>query len=233
MAMVWLAVLGLSPTEMLYFRLGVPIGSKRMQRLQSTIEKSWMDTAIFEDPALLDRRVAVLESEVGAHAARLMLLRSPLLLTSNVETTASKRIAILNRLLPKSNVPGVLARAPALLLLSEETLKARVEALEALLPKGTLATAVVGRAPTLLQLVSLEERLKSLDTLLPGLDRRKLLTRAPSLLAYDPTALSEKVALLSALFGPKLDVAAIIKREPRLLTLHISTIALGTSRGSN
>jgi hypothetical protein len=222
---LWLAAIGLSPTETLYFRLGVPMGSRRMQRLQKTVETSWKDTAVFEEPALLDRRVAVLEAEVGAHAARLMLLRSPLLLTSDLETTVPERIAILSRLLPKTNVPGVLARAPALLLLSEQTLKARVEALEALLPKGTLATAVVSRAPTLLQLVSLEERLASLDALIPGLDRRKLLTRAPSLLAYAPAALGKKVEQLSALFGPKLDVATIVRREPRMMTLHISTIA--------
>ena len=90
---LWLAAIGLSPTETLYFRLGVPMGSRRMQRLQKTVETSWKDTAVFEEPALLDRRVAVLEAEVGAHAARLMLLRSPLLLTSDLETTVPERIA--------------------------------------------------------------------------------------------------------------------------------------------
>ena len=226
LAIILAVGLALSPTEQLYFRLGVPISSIRMQRIQSTIASSRkISASVFTDPALLDRRVAVLETEVGPNAARLMLLRSPLLLATELESTLPARMAMLRRLLPKTDAPGVLVRAPALLMLTEETLEARVAALEALLPKGTMSSTVVGRAPTLLQLASLDARLEALDALVPGLDRRKLVARAPSLLAYDPKALSAKLDQLSALFGPKLDAAAIVKREPRLLTLHIDSIA--------
>lgn len=222
LASLWLA---LSPTETLYFRLGVPIGSKRMQRLQRVIDTSWKDTSIFEDTPLLDRRVAALEREVGPNAARLMIMRSPLLLTSDLEHRIPERMAMLKQLLPGASSRALLVRAPALLLLTEATLKARVEALEAALPKGTIASSVVRRAPTLLQLASLEERLAALDALVPGLDRRKLMMRAPSLLAYQPNALSAKLEQLAELFGPKCDAAVIIKREPRLLTLHVDSIA--------
>ena len=221
LASLWLA---LSPTETLYFRLGVPIGSKRMQRLQRVIDTSWKDTSIFEDTPLLDRRVAALEREVGPNAARLMIMRS-LLLTSDLEHRIPERMAMLKQLLPGASSRALLVRAPALLLLTEATLKARVEALEAALPKGTIASSVVRRAPTLLQLASLEERLAALDALVPGLDRRKLMMRAPSLLAYQPNALSAKLEQLAELFGPKCDAAVIIKREPRLLTLHVDSIA--------
>ena len=53
-------VLALSPAEVLFYRLGVPVGSQRMQRLLRS-RNMWKDTAVFDDLPLLDLRVAALE----------------------------------------------------------------------------------------------------------------------------------------------------------------------------
>ena len=105
----------LSPVEVLFFRLGVPVGSSRMQRLRRTVDNTWKDSSVFEDVALLDRRVAILESSLGPEAARVVVLRAPLVLTSDLETTLPPRISALLDLLPGADLPSLAARAPALL----------------------------------------------------------------------------------------------------------------------
>ena len=47
-----------------------------------------------------------------------------------------------------------------------------------------------------------------------------MVARAPSLLAYTPDALARKLDELGALF-PRADVAAMVRREPALLTYNV------------
>ena len=57
------------------------------------------DRAVFEDEELLSARMAALAGAVGADAARAMALRSPLLMTSDLERRLPERIAALRLLL--------------------------------------------------------------------------------------------------------------------------------------
>ena len=85
----------LSPAEVLFYRLGVPVGSQRMQRLLRS-RNMWKDTAVFDDLPLLDLRVAALERELGAEAARVIILRAPLVLASDLENTLVGRLNALS-----------------------------------------------------------------------------------------------------------------------------------------
>lgn len=223
------AVIALSPTEVLFFRLGVPIGSVRMQRLQRTIGRmTWKDTSVFDDTALLDRRVAALESALGPEAARVIVLRAPLLLASNVETTVTTRLAALEELLPGIDAPVLVMRAPALLELDfAQTIEPRVRLLEQMLPNASAVARTVRRAPTLLQLADLEDRLTTITSLVPGIDPKQLVSRAPSLLAYTPDALRRKLDDLRVLFGPEADLNAMLKREPAILTYNVRATLAG------
>ena len=88
----------LSPGEILYYRLGVPVGSPRMERLKRTLVRSWKDTSVFEDMPLLDRRVAALENAFGPEATRIIVLRAPLTLVSDLDITLAPRIDALTAL---------------------------------------------------------------------------------------------------------------------------------------
>lgn len=185
-------VAGLSPVEVLWFRLGVPVGSKRMKLLQRRVERSWKDQAVFEDQTLLDRRAAALEVALGPEAARLVMLRSPLVLASDLELTLTQRLDALHELLPDINLSHLLVRAPALLELDlHQTIEPRVRQLEAMVPSSVGVERIVRRSPTLLQLSDLAQRLETIATLLPGVD----MSRAPLALvqthtnrAHDPPA---------------------------------------------
>ena len=220
-------VAALSPAEVLFFRLGVPVGSNRMLRLQRTIDRTWKDTEAFEDGALLDRRIAVLESTLGADAARLIVLRQPLVLGSDLERTLAERVEKLGALLPGADVTKIIVRAPALLELDmAQTIEPRVRKLEAMLPDPSVVGRTVRRIPTLLQLADLDERLDALAELLPGIDLKQVVARAPSLLAYTPDALRRKLEELSLLFAG-VDVRAMVKREPALLTYNVNATLAG------
>ena len=229
------AVLALSPAEVLFYRLGVPVGSQRMQRLLRS-RNMWKDTAVFDDLPLLDLRVAALERELGAEAARVIILRAPLVLASDLENTLVGRLNALSELLPGLDaglLPGLIARAPALLELDlAQSIEPRIRAIEAILPNdGQKISTVVKRAPTLLQLTDLEARITSITECLPGVDMSLLVSRAPSLLAYQPMALQRKLYELDQLFNgdletdgtPKkaINVLAMVKREPALLTYNV------------
>ena len=226
-------VLALSPAEVLFYRLGVPVGSQRMQRLLRS-RNMWKDTAVFDDLPLLDLRVAALERELGAEAARVIILRAPLVLASDLENTLVGRLNALSELLPGLDaglLPGLIARAPALLELDlAQSIEPRIRAIEAILPNdGQKISTVVKRAPTLLQLTDLEARITSITECLPGVDMSLLVSRAPSLLAYQPMALQRKLYELDQLFNgdleegakPKINVLAMVKREPALLTYNV------------
>ena len=223
------AIVALSPSQVLFFRLGVPVGSVRMQRLQRTIENmDWKDISVFEDTALLDRRVATLESALGPEPTRIVVLRAPLLLASDLENSLVPRIAALKELLPGIDVPTLVTRAPALLSLDlAQTIEPRVRLLEKMLPSNSTVARTVRRAPTLLQLADLEDRLAEISRLLPGVDTRQLVSRAPSLLAYTPDALRRKLDELAELFGPKANIVAMVKREPAVLTYNVPLTIAG------
>lgn len=213
----------LSPAEVLWYRLGVPVGSVRMQRLQRTVSQTWRDRAVFVDAALLDRRVAALESALGPSVARLVVLRAPLVLTSPLEDSLHDRIRTLASLLPGIDVVGLVARAPALLELDFETaIEPRVRKLEAMLPKEASVVRTVRRMPSLLHLADLDQRLDAVATLLPGVKMEQLVSRAPSLLAYTPEALERKLGELGELFEGA-DALAMVRREPALLTYNVRT----------
>jgi len=48
-----------------------------------------------------------------------------------------------------------------------------------------------------------------------------VVSRAPSLLAYDPDALRRKLSELALLFGSEANVLTMIRREPALLTYNV------------
>ena len=212
-----------TPTEVLFFRLGVPFGSRRMERLQRTVQNTWRNQAVFSDSGLLDRRVALLEDTLGADVARLVILRSPTTLTVELEQDLAGRVDALRKLLPSVDVPSLLARSPALLQLDfEQTIEPRVRELEAMLPQGVGVERVVRRAPTLLQLTDLAQRRNDLAAMLPGIDVRQVLLRAPSLLGYSAEALARKLDDLLTLFEGA-NAIAMVKREPALLTYNVNS----------
>ena len=216
------ALSALSPAEVLFYRLGVPVGSRQMVRLQRNIDNMWKDSAVFEDAALLDRRVATLENTLGANAARVVVLRSPRVLALDLDASLSPRIGELQALLPGIDVPRLLARAPALLEIDfASRIEPRVRQIEAMLPAGGEGVVrTVRRMPSLLHLSDLDERLDAIAALLPGVDMRQVVSRAPSVLAYTPEALSRKLADIAELFDTT-DALAMVKREPALLTYNV------------
>ena len=69
--------------------------------------------AVFDDDEVLCARLAALRKAVGPDAARLMVLRSPLIMTSDIERSAPERISALRAMLPDDvDLAGVLVRAP-------------------------------------------------------------------------------------------------------------------------
>jgi hypothetical protein len=224
----------------LWSSLGVAPGSARMRRLATLTA----NRAVFANRALLEERRQVLANAVGADAARLILLRSPLIITSDLERRLPERIVALHTMLPGiGSLDGLLVRAPALLVLTEPTLVERLMALDALLSPASgrasrkskrpakaafvasEATArVVRRSPTLIQLPDLAARVLALEELLElgSAGTRRLVQRAPSLLAYDPRVLRRKLSELRELF-PHVDAGALVRREPQLLTYDVTS----------
>ena len=216
------ATAAVSPLEALYVRLGVPLGSNRMELVQRRVAQTWKDQSVFADAPALDRRAALLEAALGSDAARILMLRAPLVLASDLEWALEPRLAALRELLPGVDISTLVVRAPAVLELDLQTmLEPRVRQLEAMLPNGVDVARTVRRAPTLLHLPDLEQRLAALGALLPGVSSSQLVSRAPSLLAYAPEAVVRKLDELAELFGSAANAAAMVKREPALLTYDV------------
>jgi hypothetical protein len=193
-----------------------------MELVQRRVAQTWKDQSVFADAPALDRRAAILEAALGSDAARILMLRAPLVLASDLEWTLEPRLAALRELLPGVDIPTLVVRAPAVLELDLQTmLEPRVRQLEAMLPKGVDVARTVRRAPTLLHLPDLEQRLAALGALLPGVSSSQLVSRAPSLLAYAPEAVVRKLDELAELFGSAANAAAMVKREPALLTYDV------------
>ena len=217
-----LTTAAVSPLEARYVRLGVPLGSNRMELVQRRVAQTWKDQSVFADAPALDRRAALLEAALGSDAARILMLRAPLVLASDLEWALEPRLAALRELLPGVDISTLVVRAPAVLELDLQTmLEPRVRQLEAMLPNGVDVARTVRRAPTLLHLPDLEQRLAALGALLPGVSSSQLVSRAPSLLAYAPEAVVRKLDELAELFGSAANAAAMVKREPALLTYDV------------
>jgi len=135
--------------------LGVEPGSAQMARL----ERITAGRNVFDDDALLLRRHAALKDTLGEVAARLILLRHPLLLTHDLEETIRPKLRTLHELLPGINISRTLVRAPSLLNLNPEaTLAPRLETLKQLLGTRAAAIKAISRTPTLLNLRDIDAR---------------------------------------------------------------------------
>ena len=211
--------------------LGVAPTSRRMQRVLSLTA----GRAVFDDEEVLTKRMATLTEAVGADAARLMALRSPIIMTSDLENRVPERLTSLRDMLPDGiDVTTLLVRAPSLLMLAETTLEERLASLAGILspkskgaPSAATSTAVarvISRSPTLLQLSDLNERMGALSEIL-GLkgasERASVVARVPSLLAYDAAVLARKLDALRELFPDVADPAALVRKEPQLLTYDV------------
>ena len=167
-------------------RLQVAPGSVRMGK----IERATAGRSVFRDEALLCRRHDALVAALGEESARKLLLRAPLLLTHDLESTLAAKLEQLTQLFPGTDLRTLLLRAPTLLQLNATTtLIPRLTALQEDLQLGSLAGAsqVVVRAPTLLQLSDVKPRLQALHDAIPALsaaDAAALASRCPSLLGY-------------------------------------------------
>jgi hypothetical protein len=205
-------------------KLGVQPGSARMARL----DRLTAGRNVFSDGELLGRRHAVLQDALGEEAARVMLLRHPLLLTHDLEETLRPKLRTLHALLPGINISHAVLRAPALLQLSAEaTLAPRLDSLEARLGTREAAIRAVSRSPTLLNLRDLDGRYERLHGALPGLsasELAKVVSQRPELLAFNDSSIQTKARALADLFGVS-DASRIIKRDSRVLTFHPSRLA--------
>lgn len=215
----------LLPLALFWERLQVPMGSTRMKKL----ERATAGRSVFRDEALLCRRHDALVTALGEERARSLLLRAPLLLTHDLESTLPIKLEQLGELFPGTDLGSLLLRAPTLLQLNATTtIRPRLLALQEDLQLGSFAgtVQVVARAPTLLQLSDVKARLQALREALPSLsdsDAAALVSRCPSLLAYSSSRIAAKVGALTELLQLKDEkaVARVVKREPSLLTFDV------------
>jgi hypothetical protein len=205
-------------------KLGVQPGSAQMARL----DRFTAGRNVFSDDELLERRHAVLRDSLGQEAARMMLLRHPLLLTHDLEVTLRPKLLTLHALLPGVNICHAVLRAPALLQLSADaTLAPRLDSLEDRLGTREAAIRAISRSPTLLNLRDVDGRYERLRAALPGLsasDLAKVVSQRPELLAFNDSSIQAKASALAELFGVA-DASRIIKRDSRVLTFHPSRLA--------
>jgi len=196
-------------------KLGVQPGSAQMARL----DRLTAGRNVFLDNELLEQRHAVLKDALGQEAARMLLLRQPLLLTHDLEQTLRPKLRTLHALLPGVNISHAVLRAPALLQLSAETtLAPRLDSLENRLGTREAAIRAISRSPTLLNLRDLDGRYERLHAALPGLsasDLAKVVSQRPELLAFNDSSIQAKASALAELFGVA-DASRIIKRVQTL-----------------
>ena len=204
--------------------LGVAPGTAQMHRL----ERLTSGRNVFLDSALIERRHAVLARELGPQAARVVLLRHPLLLTHDLEETLQPKLRTLEALLPGLNISRAVLRAPALLQLSSETTIApRLKSLEERLGSRSAAIRAISRTPTLLNLRDIEARYERLRVALPGLKEKelaKVVGQRPELLTFNDSSIQAKAEALAELFHVT-DASRIIRRDPRLLTYQPTRLA--------
>ena len=198
-------------------QLGVEPNSATMARLGRVTA----GRHIFDDDELLRRRHDALRDAIGEDAARVILLRQPLLLTHDLEAKIGPKLRALGELLPGVNVSHAVLRAPSLLQLAETTIAPRLEVLERRLGSRAAVVKAVARAPTLLNLRDVDARFDRLCAALPGLseaDVARIVGQQPSLLAFNDESIRAKAAALATLFRVS-DASLIIRRDARVVQL--------------